>query len=149
MVEMVLRISWSVGLWIAEGFFDKNFFIPSVFPTQGGSAVFTGRKLYVSFAWAYFFDRGKIMIPGVFVIHGQFIMFVKGAKVEVDEIKSLSSTSMENIRAVKLGKTISRLVRKGVENFKSIGFKCISPFPFWKVSPSCVDGCLFWGESCV
>ena len=111
--------------------------------------MFKGRKLYVSFACAYYFDRGKTMLPGVVVIHGQFIMFVKGAEVEVGEIKSLSSTPTENNKVAKMGKTMRRLVRNGDENFKNIGFKCISPFPFWKVSPSCVEGCLFWGESYV
>ena len=146
---MVLRNSWSVGLWIAEGFFDKSIFIPSIFSTQVGLVVFTERKLYDSFARACNFDRGKTLLPGVSVICGQVIMFVKGAEVEVDEIKSLSSTSSKITWAAKLGATMDRLVRKGEEDFKNIGFKCISPFPFWKVSPSCVDGCLFWGESCV
>jgi hypothetical protein len=146
---MVLRNSWSVGLWISEGFFDKNIFIPSIFSSQVGLVVFAERKPYVSFARAFFFDRGMTVLSGVFVICGQVIMFVKGAEVEVDEIKSLSSTSSEITRAAKLGETMCRLVRKYQENFKTIGFKYIFPFPFWKFSPSCVDGCLFWDGSCV
>ena len=89
------------------------------------------------------------MLPGVGVIQGEFIMFVKRAKVEIGEMKSLSSTSTENTKATKLGKTMRRLIRKGGETFKNIGFKCISPFSFWKISPSCVEGCLFRDESCV
>ena len=146
---MVSRISWSAGLWIAGGFFDEIFFIPSIFSTQGVSAMFKGRKLHVSHACAYCFDRGKVMLPDVGVIQGEFIMFVKRAEVEVGEMKSLSSTSTKNTKAAKLGKTMRRLIRKGGETFKNIGFKCISPFSFWKVSPSCVEGCLFWDESCV
>lgn len=141
---MVLRNSWSVGLWIAEGFFDKNIFIPSIFSSQVGLVVFVERKPYVSFARACIFDRGKTMLPGVSVICGQVIMFVKGAEVEVDEIKSFSSTSSEITRAAKLGETMRRLVRKGEGDFETIGFKYIFPFPFWKFSPSCVDGFLFW-----
>ena len=68
MREMALRFSWNVGLWIAEGFFGKDYFIPSIFPTQGFSAMIKGRKLYVSGVSAYCFDRGKAMFPIVHVI---------------------------------------------------------------------------------
>lgn len=146
---MFLRNSWSVGLWIAKVFFDEHIFIPSIFSSQVGLVVFAERKPYVSFSRACIFDRGKTMLLGVSVICVQVITFVKGAKVEVDEIKSLSSASSEITRAAKLGETMCRLVRKSEKDFKNIGFKYIFPFPFWKFSPSCVDGCLFWDGSCV
>lgn len=149
MREMALRFSWSVGLWIAEGFFGKNYFIPSIFPTQNVSAMFKGRKVYVSGASAYYFDRGKAMFPGVRVIQSQFIMLLRNTEVEVGEMKSLSSISMGITKASKLGKTMRRSVRKDDDDFKSISFKCISPCPFWKVSLSWTDGCLFDGESYV
>ena len=140
---MALKNSLSVGLWITEGLLDKSSLIPGAFSSQFGLVVFAERKPFVSFAGACIFDRGKTVLPGVSVICGQVIMFVKGAEVEVDEIKSLSSTSSEITRATKLGETMCRLVRKCEEDFKTIGFKYIFPFPFWKFLPSCVDGCLF------
>ena len=149
---MVLKNSLSVVLWIVEGFSLESSLIPVAFSSQFGLVVFAERKLFVLVAGVCIFDRGKIVLLGFSVSCGQVIKFVKGAEVEVDEIKSLSSTSSfskEITRVAKLGETMCSLARKGEEDFKTVGFKYILPFPFWKFSPSCVSRCHFWVESCV
>lgn len=130
---MDLRNSLSVGLWIAEGLLDKSSLIPGASSSQVGIALFAERKFFVPFAGAWNFNRGKTILPGVSVSCDQVIKLVKGAEDEVDEIKTLSSTSSfskEITKAAEVSWTLCSLIGEGKEDFKPVGFKHIFPFPF-------------------
>lgn len=142
--EMALKNSLSLGLWITEGLIDKSNWIPGVSSSRIGLILFerwfVERKLFVSYANVWNFDRGKPVIPSVSMGCDQVTKVVRGVENEVDDIKTLSThtnfskeiikVAHFNIRVAEKCRTMCRVFGEGEEDFIPMVFMQTVPLTF-------------------
>ena len=133
-------------LWIAEGLLDKSNRVWDVDTSQTGLNLFkrwfAERKSFTPHACIWSFDRGKLVIPSVFMGYDQATKIVRRVKGELGKITTLSaitSLSKELIkkeyfyaRAVEICRTLSRVFGEGEEYFIPMSFMCIVTLTFFE-----------------
>lgn len=93
---------------------------------------FTKRKLFVSYVSTWNFDQGKLVILGVFMGCDQATRVMRGAKSEIDKIKTLLvvtpfSNEIFNIahfnaRAAEICRTLCKVFGEGEGDFIPMAF---------------------------
>ena len=133
--EMVLNNSLSLRLWIAEGLLNKNTWVGNCDVSRTDLNWFAERELFVTCSSIWNFDRGKLVIPNVFMeynlletivkSHSQVTKVVRRTRSEPHKIRilpSITSFSKEifkkayfNAKALEVYTILCRILEKRVK----------------------------------
>ena len=135
-IEIAPKNALNLRLWIVEGLLDQSNWIPGVSFSWTSLFLFerwsAKRKLFISYASIWNFDRGKLVISDVFMGCDQDTKVMRGEKNEFDEIKTLSAVKIFfketikvahlNTKATEVCRTLCRVFGEGEEDFIPMGF---------------------------
>ena len=94
---MAQKNSLCPKLWIAEGLLDKSNWVWNDNASQTGLSRFAERKLFVPYNSIWNFDRGKLVIPSVFIEYNPFETVVKSHR-QVTKVVRRTRSKHDEIR---------------------------------------------------